>query len=72
MIKSLDGERLTPKQKAQELVLDAIVSVVMYRLNEEEGQMTEREKAQVEDQIVKQKERVEKLFGFQPGSWGFG
>ncbi len=46
----------------------------MYRLNEDPyaEEMTPREKALVEDQIVKQKERVEKLFGFEPGSWSFG
>lgn len=72
MIRSVDGERLTPKQKAQELILDAIVSVTMYRLSEDDEEMTEREKALVEEQVVKQKERVEKMFGFEPGSWRFG
>lgn len=34
--------------------------------------MTERELELVRQQIVKQKERVEKLFGYVSGSWSFG
>lgn len=69
MIKDLDGNKLTPKQKAQDLLMEAMTAA-MYYLNED-PHMTAAEKRRVEDQMVKQKERVEKLFGFPPGAWRF-
>lgn len=69
-IRGFEGERLTPKQMAQDLLLASMVTA-MYRLNELEG-LTDRERAQVEDQLQKQLRRVEKLFGYTPGSWKFG
>lgn len=73
MITSITGERLTPKQKAQELLMLQITAA-MYRLQDEveEGRMTTREVAEVERHLIRQKERVEKLFSYQPGSWSFG
>lgn len=48
------------------------VTNVMYRLYEDEPELTDRERELVAAQIIKQKERVERLLGFEPGSWSFG
>jgi len=73
MIRSITGERLTPKQLAQEIIMQQVAQS-MYRLYEGiEGEgLTDRERVLVEAQIVKQKERIERLFGYEAGSWGFG
>lgn len=70
MIQDFDGDRMTLKQAAQVLFLDA-ASRALYAVYDGYAgdDWTEREKAQVIDQFHKQFRRVEKLFGYEPGSW---
>jgi chorismate mutase len=73
MIVNEQDERLTPKVAAQDIILAAISSRAGYW--DEAGdlkaeKMTEREKLAVGEQILKQFERVQKLFN-QSG-WGIG
>lgn len=70
MIVSATGERLTPKQLAQEIIMSRIATA-MYPLYEEHPELTDRERELVAQHVNKQKERVEKLFGYEPGSWRF-
>lgn len=69
MIKDYDGHKLTPKQKAQDLLMSAMMTA-LYALNDDPS-MTPAEKERVAEQMEKQKQRVEKLFGYEPGSWRF-
>lgn len=68
MIKGNSGERQTPKQKAQEVIMLAITKA-FYELDAEN--LTNREILQVSSQVQKQKERIEKMFGYDVGSWSF-
>jgi len=64
--------KISAKHKAQAMLLSGI-QVAFSRFNEGESadliQMTDREKTLVLDQMDKQMGRVEKMFGFEPGSW---
>ena len=76
MILDDDGDRSTPKEVAQSLILDAIAGKVGFW--EEEGyaaginvdKLTERERTLINEQIKKQFDRVQTLFN-QSG-WGIG
>lgn len=70
MIRDYDGNRLTPKQKAQDLLMGAMMNA-LYHLNDD-PHLTDAEKEKVAEQMEKQKQRVEKLLGYEPGSWRFG
>ena len=69
MIVDYDGRRQTPKEPAQEAIMSAVVTA-LYQLDYR-TEMTDRERALVEAQVVKQKERIERLLGYEPGSWQF-
>lgn len=69
MITDYEGNRLTPKQKAQDLLMSAMMTA-LYHLNDDQN-MTETEKERVAEQMEKQKQRIERLFGYQAGSWRF-
>lgn len=80
MIVSFDPEtqkdvRVTPKHKAQEELLHAM-QIAFVRLmdgdSEDISNLTDREKDLLWDQMNKQMGRVEKLFGFVPGSFQRG
>mgnify|MGYP001556311843 CR=1 FL=1 len=67
MIRGLDGEKLTPKKKAEE-----IINVFLHGLtyldddsDDFEG-MTDAEKAKVMDQMQKIHRRIDKLLGYNP------
>ncbi len=47
------------------------IATAMYPLYEEHPELTDRERELVAQHVNKQKERVEKLFGYEPGSWRF-
>jgi hypothetical protein len=72
VIADFDGERVTPKEKAQQLLMDSMMTAVI-RLHEgyESDAMTPREQALVVEHLEKQKQRVERLFGYDLGSWRF-
>jgi hypothetical protein len=70
MIADYDGERLTPKQMAQNLLLQAARGGIYQLYDRHVGdEMTPRERQLVIAQFHKQFQRIEKLFGFPPGSW---
>jgi hypothetical protein len=54
---------------AARAIMESVVAS-MYQL-ERDDEMTDRERRLVEDQIVKLKERIEKMLGYEPGSWTF-
>jgi hypothetical protein len=70
VIKGYHDERLTPKQMAQDMLMDAMqrVGYQVYEggIGEE---WTDREKALVLEQLEKQFRRIEKYLGYDPGSW---
>jgi hypothetical protein len=78
MIVDRNGNKLTPKQAAQEIILDAISSSAGYweegldsGTTDLEGErLTRREVDSINDQLGKQFERVQKLFN-QSG-WRLG
>ena len=67
MIKDFSGNKITPKQRAQEEILSMIGKA--WASVENDPDMTEREREQVLDQMSKQYARIEKLFGYEPFSW---
>ena len=75
MITSFDPDsqkdiKATPKRKAQELLLRGMqISFVSHMDGHTTHGMTQREKDLIWEQMDKQMSRVEKLFGFEPGSW---
>lgn len=69
-IRGYGGEKMTPKQRAQEMLLSAAGNAV-YAL-EDDSELTESEKARVLDQLEKQFQRIERTFGYEPGSWSMG
>jgi hypothetical protein len=73
-----DGTKSTPKDKAQDLLMDAMLSAVTALHDENDSDpytgkrpMTPSEVKAVETQLIKQKNRVVKLFGYPPGGWDF-
>jgi hypothetical protein len=73
MIVDDEGERSTPKQLAQDIVLDAIAGKVGFweeYADVRVDKLTERERQAINDQIKKQFERVQTLFN-QSG-WRIG
>jgi hypothetical protein len=68
-IKDTFGRKVTPKQKAQDLLLHSMVTA-LYALNDD-PRLTDHEREKVLDQLNKQKARVEKMFGYEPGSWSW-
>jgi len=71
MIKAYDGTKITPKQKAEELLMHQIAATLL-RFNEQEYEhhgMTEREKALVADQIMKVGDRLAKKLGYEEAFW---
>lgn len=68
-------EKVTPKAKAQEMLLDAL-SIAFYKLevadSSDISDMTEREKTLVWEQMDKQMKRIEKMFGYVEGSCNRG
>ena len=74
MIKNNAGERTTPKLLAQEILIDAL-AVKLEFLGEDTGfdDLTDREKDIVGDQVVKQVNRIRKMFGWpELESWADG
>lgn len=68
-IKGLFADRLTPKRKAQEMILCQIHSLESdsdWAYYEEMDGMTQREVELVSDQITKQRDRIAKLFRYDP------
>lgn len=68
-IRSYTGEKLTPKQLAQDLLMTAAGNAG-YALEDHEG-LTEREKVSVYEHIEKQYARMGKLFGYS-SPWKLG
>ena len=70
MITGYDGEKLTPKAKAQQLMMES-VSDAIYRLyrEREHGEMTGRETAKVEEQMTKLRDRIGKMLGYVEVYW---
>jgi len=66
MIKFADKVH-TPKQRAQADILASLGSA--WASVENDDDMTDREKALVLEQLDKQMSRIEKMFGYVPGSW---
>jgi hypothetical protein len=74
MIKNNDGERTTPKQLAQEIIIFALDGKLEF-LNEDTGMddLTVVEFDRVADQFIKQYSRIRKMFGWPPlESWEEG
>ena len=68
-----DGKRTTPKLMAQQIILDSVSSRAGYwheTQADDYDNMSERERRLVREQIDKQFDRVQKLFG-QEG-WSLG
>ena len=68
MIKNIHNKKVTPKQAAQEAIMFAATNAC-YHIDTES--MTDREIDLVREQLEKQKQRIEKMFGYEPGSWTF-
>lgn len=65
--------RITPKAYAQKELIQAMQIAFVRHMDEHStGGMTKREKQIVWDQMDTQMSRVEKLFGYNPGSWSRG
>ena len=75
MITDYDGNKMTPKIKAQELLAHKISTAASYILEELErdqeydGEMTAREIQLVAEHVRKQADRCCKLLGYSEGSW---
>jgi cob(I)alamin adenosyltransferase len=73
MITDTSGARQTPKQRAQNEILHAITNSLHQfdatLTTDEQKNMTQREYDLVCAHIVKQTRRIEKMFGYEPGSW---
>ena len=66
--KNTDGEKTTPKQLAQDLLMDYVANALGYgfeRLEENGLTLTEKQKEIVGDQLQKQADRIAKMFGFE-------
>lgn len=66
MIQSVDGSRLTPKQKASEILADSISVGLSYWQEKDHytDGMTSIEKSKVDDQLKKQADRLVRLLGY--------
>ena len=61
--------KVTPKTQAQENLLD-VLAIAFIRWEEDpEGDPTDRQRRIVRDHMDKQMRRIEKMFGYIPGSW---
>ena len=60
MIKNWEGKKVTPKQKAQELLFDAIDKMVDYTPESEFEGCTEKEQKAIVEQITKYANRISK------------
>jgi hypothetical protein len=69
-IKGLFEDRLTPKRKAQEMILSQLnmLEEGYWVQDEKDAGMTAREVDQVSAQITRQRDRVAKLFKYDPWS----
>ena len=65
MIVDEKGDKITPKLKAQDILMSSMASA-MYSLTESyhNDKMTERDISKVREQIQKQGDRVAKMFGY--------
>lgn len=72
MILNVRNERVSPKRKAAEILIIAMTNTAFNELKMDENDMTDRERQAVVDQMERFKERVEKVLGYEPGSWEWG
>ena len=71
MITNENGQKMTPKKVAQDMIMDGLAISRGYWGEKHETQyekMTERERDQVDEQLKKQGDRVARMFGFDE-SW---
>lgn len=67
MIKNDEGQRMTPKQKANQILMDGVSVTLGYWIEKThvtEG-MTGREREEIQHQMKKQADRVAKLLGYE-------
>jgi len=68
MIKDLRGDKVTPKQKAAEIIEDYLSNAEEYWVEKQEGyglQYTERETQLINDQLKKYCDRILKIIGYE-------
>lgn len=58
------------KQEAQDRLMNA-VQIAFYKIAED-GEHDENEAKTIADEMSKQMERIEKMFGYEPKSWNRG
>lgn len=68
MIKDNAGERQTPKQKAQDLIMDALATCQGYWVESQSENMTKKEIMLTNMQLKKLSDRVAKKMGYDE-SW---
>jgi hypothetical protein len=71
MITNQNGQKTTPKQVAQDMLMDAVGTTRGYwaeKHEEQHGAMTPRERQLVDEQLQKQGDRIARMFGFDE-SW---
>lgn len=70
MIEGNEGERQTPKEFAQFVLADGAMTAASYWTGSYAMQyekMTPREREQVQEQLIKLKDRVARLLGYEKG-----
>lgn len=68
MIKDLNGNKVTPKQKAAEILEDYISNAEEYWIERQESyglQYTEKETQLINDQLKKYCDRILKIIGYE-------